>query len=381
MMKILQVIAYFTPQKGGDVNVCYNLSKQLARRGHEVTIITSDFEFDKEYAASIEKDGVKVIPFHCIANICAFLVTPSIGKWLNDNINKFDLIHLHNFRSYQNNMVCHYAVKHSVPYIVQAHGSVLPYFAKIQLKKLYDLVWGNKILRDAAKAIALTSTEVNQYIKMGVDENKLELIPNGIELSQYRNLPSYGDFKNQLNINSNEKVILFLGRIHKIKGLDLLLDSFADLLREIRDCKLIIVGPDDGYLTTLKKQTVDLGIENRVLFTGPLYGPDKLKAYIDADVFVLPAVYDCFSVTLLESMACGTPIVTTNNGDKLDWIHNRVGIVVDYDKTQIRNATHKILTDDALRKSFGEEGKRLVRDIYNWDNIVQELIELYEKLL
>jgi glycosyltransferase involved in cell wall biosynthesis len=379
-MKILQVIAYFTPRKGGDVNVCYNISKQLAQRDHEVTIATSDYEFDKEYAASIEKEGVNVIYFHCRADICAFLVTPSIRKWLKFNINKYDLIHMHNFRSYQNNVVHYYAMENEVPYILQAHGSVLPHFAKTQLKKLYDFVWGYKILRDAAKAIALTNTEVNQYTEMGVDEKKIELIPNGIDLSQYKNLPRYGDFRKQFNINSNEKIILFLGRIHKIKGLDLLVVAFADLLRYIKDCKLVIVGPDDGYLPALKKQTVDLEIENKVLFTGPLYGQDKLKAYIDADVFVLSAEYDCFSVTLLESMACGTPIVTTNNGDKLDWIHNKVGIVVDYDKTQIRNAVHKILTDDALRKSFGEEGRRLVRDIYNWDNIVQELIELYEKL-
>lgn len=380
-MNILQVIAYFTPQKGGDVNVCYNLSKQLAKRGHEVTIVTSDHEFDKEYAASIEKEGIKVIPFHCIADISAFLVTPSIRRWLKYNINKFDLIHMHNFRSYQNDVVHQYAMKYRVPYILQAHGFVLPHFAKIQLKKLYDLVWGYKILRDATKAIALTNTEVNQYIEMGVDEKKIELIPNGIDLSQYRKLPDYGGLRSQLNINGNDKIILFLGRVHKIKGLDLLVDAFADLLRDIKDCKLVIVGPDDGYLPVLKKETVDLGIEDKVLFTGPLYGSNKLKAYVDADVFVLPAVYDCFSVTLLESMACGTSIVTTNNGDKLDWIHNRTGIVVDYEKTQIKNALYKILKDDSLRKSFGEEGKRLARDIYNWDNIVQKLIELYEKLL
>lgn len=380
-MKILQVIAYFTPRKGGDVNVCYNLSKQLAMRGHEVTIATSDHEFDKEYADSIEQVGVKVIPFHCIADICAFLVTPSIRKWMKFNINDFDLIHMHNFRSYQNNIVHYYAMQHKVPYILQAHGSVLPHFAKIQLKKIYDLVWGYKILRYAAKAIALTSTEVNQYKEMGMDEEKIELIPNGIDLSEYKSLPERGQFRKRYNIKDNEKIVLFLGRIHKIKGLDLLVDAFADLLRDIKECKLVIVGPDDGYLPSLKKQTVDLEIENRVLFTGPLYGQDKLKAYVDTDVFVLPAVYDCFSVTLLESMACGTPIVTTNNGDKLDWIHNRTGIVVDYEKTQIKNALYKILTDDTLRKSFGEEGKRLVRETYNWDSIVEQITMLYRQLL
>ena len=84
---------------------------------------------------------------------------------------------------------------------------------------------------------------------------------------------------------------------------------------------------------------------------------------------------------MLESTACGTPIVTTNNGEKLDWIHNRTGIVVDYEKTQIKNALYKILTDDTLRKSFGEEGKRLVRETYNWDSIVEQITMLYRQLL
>lgn len=382
-MKILQVIAYFTPQKGGDVNVCYNLSKQLAQRGHEVTIVTTDHGFDKEYAASIEKEGVNVISFHCLADISAFLVTPSIRKWLKFNINDFDLIHMHNFRSYQNNIVHHYAMKHRVPYVLQAHGSVLPHFAKIQLKKLYDLVWGYKILRYAAKAIALTSTEVNQYIEMGVDENKLELIPNGIDVSQYENLPSYGDFRNQLNINNNEKIILFLGRIHKIKGLDLLVDAVADLLRDIKDCKLVIVGPDDGYLSVLKKQTVDLGIENKVLFTGPLYGKDKLIAYIDADVVVYPGVYEIFGLVPFEAIICGTPIIVTDNSGCGEIVKKAdCGYLIKYgDVEGLKNQILYVLNNSDGAKKKVLQGQKYIYNNLTWDKIVTKVEDVYENCI
>ena len=379
-MKILQVISYFTPRKGGDVNVCYNLSKQLAMRGHEVTIITSDHEFDKDYADSIEQVGVKVIPFHCIADICAFLVAPSMKKWLKCNINKFDLIHLHNFRSYQNNVVCHYAMKYRVPYVLHAHGNVLPHSARIQLKKLYDIVWGNKTYKNAAKVIALHKTEADQYKKMGVVENKIEIIPNGIDLSEYERLPERGQFRKRYNIKDDEKIVLYLGRIHRTKGIDLLIAAYSELVKDMQDTKLAIVGPDDGYLSELKKQTTQLGIVDKVLFTGPLFKHDKLTAYVDADVFVTPK-FSGLPVTFIEACACGLPIITTNNGDKLDWIHNRTGIVVDYEKTQIKNALYKILTDDTLRKSFGEEGKRLVRETYSWDSIVEQITMLYRQLL
>jgi len=349
-------------------------------RGHEVTIATSDHEFDKEYADSIEQVGVKVIPFHCIADICAFLVAPSMKKWLKCNINKFDLIHLHNFRSYQNNVVCHYAMKYRVPYVLHAHGNVLPHSARIQLKKLYDIVWGNKTYKNAAKVIALHKTEADQYKKMGVVENKIEIIPNGIDLSEYERLPERGQFRKRYNIKDDEKIVLYLGRIHRTKGIDLLIAAYSELVKDMQDTKLAIVGPDDGYLSELKKQTTQLGIVDKVLFTGPLFKHDKLTAYVDADVFVTPK-FSGLPVTFIEACACGLPIITTNNGDKLDWIHNRTGIVVDYEKTQIKNALYKILTDDTLRKSFGEEGKRLVRETYNWDSIVEQITMLYRQLL
>ena len=139
-MKILQAIPFFTPARGGSVTAPYNISKHLAKRGHEVTVFTTDFEFDEEYAKSL--DGVCVVPFHCIANIGLMLISPEMKKQLKKEIKNFDVIHIHNFRSYQNIIVHHYAKKYGVPYVLQAHGSVLPLFQKQRLKKFFDLFLG-----------------------------------------------------------------------------------------------------------------------------------------------------------------------------------------------------------------------------------------------
>ena len=374
-MKILQVVPFFTPARGGSVVAPYNLSKHLAERGHEVTIFTTDFELDKDYIQSL--DGIRVVPFHCIANIGLMLISPEMKKQLNGEIGNFDAIHMHNFRSYQNIVAYHYAKKCNIPYVLQARGSVLPFFQKQRLKKIFDLFFGYKILRDASKVIALTKTEIEQYKKMGVDKDKIEIVPNGIDLSEYDNLPGKGEFRRKYSIGDDEKMVLYLGRLHKIKGIDLLVKAFSDLVKELDNVKLVIAGPDDGFLPMLKKQIEDLKIGDKILFTGPLYKRDKLEAYVDADVYVLPSVYETFPNTVLEACACGTPVIVTDRCGIADFVE-KVGYVVEYDKDQLREAIFKVLNDEGLRRRFGEEGRKWVRKDFGWDKVVRKVEEIYE---
>ncbi|GAJ22860.1 unnamed protein product, partial [marine sediment metagenome] len=168
-------------------------------------------------------------------------------------------------------------------------------------------------------------------------------------------------------LGDDQRIILFLGRIHKIKGLDLLAKAFADLPKPLDNIKLVIVGPDDGYLSSLKKLVTDLGINDKVLFTGPLYGQEKLKAYVDADVYVLPSFYEIFGITVLEALACGTPVIVTNRCGIADAINGQAGLVVPYDKEQLQHALLHLLGDDKMRSQFSEKGKSLVREKFNWE--------------
>lgn len=377
-MKILQVVQFFSAKHGGSAMVPYEMSKHLHDAGHDVTVITTDFQMENDFIDSL--DGVEVIPFHCQMNIGSLLISTSMKKYLKQNVNKFDIIHMHNYRTYQNIVVHKFAKKHGIPYVLQAHGSVLPFFSNEQLKNLYDRVWGYRILKDASKVIALTKTEAEQYKKMGVEENKIEIVPNGIDLPEYENLPDRGVFRKKHGIKSNEKIVLFLGRLHRIKGVDLLVEAFSDMAPKMEGGKLVIAGPDDGFLSTLKAQIEDLKIDDDILFTGPLYGMDKLEAYVDADVYVLPSVYEIFGVTLLEACACGTPVIVTDRCGIAD-IMGKVGYVVEYDKKQLQDAIFKILSDDRLRRKFGEEGRKLVRGEFTWGKIVNRFEEIYLNLM
>ncbi|HOB44509.1 MAG TPA: glycosyltransferase, partial [Bacillota bacterium] len=214
-MKILQVISYFAPRWGGDVNVCYNLSRELAELGHEVTIITTDYNYDPDYAQSLE--NVEVIPFRRVANLGLFLYSPGMKRWLRSNISNYDLVHLHNFRSYQNNIVCKYAMEFDVPYIVQPHGSLPRIVEKKGLKQLYDLVWGNDILQHASKIVAVSGSEAERFREFGIPDEKIAVIPNGVSDISPASLPPPGQFRKQHDIHEKH-VILYVGRLHKIKG-------------------------------------------------------------------------------------------------------------------------------------------------------------------
>jgi len=378
-MKILQIAQFFSPVHGGSAEVPYQLSKELVNRGHEVTIYASDYKSSQEYINSIPE--VRVCLFRSWLNYAKFHVTPGIIKRVKKEVKKFDIIHMHNYRTFQNMVVYYYARKYKIPYVLQAHGSVLPIFQKQKLKRIFDLFFGYRILSDASKVIALTRTEAEQYKGMGVDEDKIEIVPNGIDLSEYDNLPERGEFRRKHSIRDDEKIILYLGRIHKIKGIDLLVKAFTDLIKKLGDVRLVIVGPDDGFLSTLKKQIDGLKIDDKILLTGPLYERDKLEVYVDADVYVLPSVYEIFGVTVLEALACGTPVIVTDRCGIADIVDDKVGYEVEYDKDQLRDAIFKVLSDEELRRRLGKDGKKLVREYFSWDKVVRKVEKVYKEIV
>jgi glycosyltransferase involved in cell wall biosynthesis len=118
-------------------------------------------------------------------------------------------------------------------------------------EKIYDILWGDQLLKNASKLIAVSKVEKDQYIKMGLTEKKIEIIPNGLDVSEYEKLPERGKFRKKYGIASDEKIILYLGRLFKLKGLDFLISGFSNLLDRYQGAILVIAGPDDGYLSIL----------------------------------------------------------------------------------------------------------------------------------
>jgi len=371
----------------------YEISKHLVERGHEVTVYTTNqslYKTNLETNKPVYLEGMKVYYFENLRKYFPrkIFLLPPVPYYLpfiaRREVKQFDIIHIHGHRTILEVIAHHYAKKYGVPYVLQPRGSV-PKMSKSKQKKLFDMLFGHAIIGNANKIIASSKIESEQYrdVFPKLKDEKIVHIPNGIDLKTYQNLPKKGEFKKKYSINADENIILFLSRIHERKGADILVEAFSKLKNEFEDVKLVIAGPDEGYVDKLKLIVSKLNIESDVIFPGPLYEKDKLEAYVDADVFVLPSKdrYESFGNVALEACACGTPVIVTNNCGVSEVIDDNVGYVVECDKDQLRDAIFKILGDESLNESFSEGGRKLVMGEFGWNKIVKNIEELYEGCL
>lgn len=385
-MKICQVSSCYYPAwaYGGQAKVAYELTKRLAKKGHELTVYTTDaMDEGHRLERGIKNiDGVNVYYFRNMSNSLAWkqriTISPEMISAVKNEIEHFDIIHIHGFRDFQSCVIHHYAQKYGIPYIIQPHGSV-PLLGKKKAKKVFDRLFGENILKNSARILALNEIEENLCIEMGLSKNNIRVISNGIDLSEYGSLPAKGLFKKCYNLKENDKIILYLGRIHKNKGLDILVRTFAKILEDINNVKLVIAGTDDGYLLALKRLSNSLNIGNSVLFTGFLNQEEKIMAYVDSEVFVTPS-FTGFPLTFLEAMALGVPIVTTNKGDIINGIDNRLGYVTNYDEESIKNMLMKILLDEKLRDRLQKNCRHEIIQ-YEWNTITDEIERIYNSVL
>lgn len=379
-MKILQVIQFFSPLFGGSPVVPYNLSKTLTKRGHNVTIFTSDYKVGQEWINS--SPNIKVFPFKTRLNLKKLLITPSMLKFAKEGLKEFDVIHMHNYRTFQNIVVHHYAKKYGVPYVLQAHGSLPRSMTKQKLKWIYDMVFGYRVLKNASKVIAVSQIEVEQYMDMGVPYEKIAIIPNGIDLYEYSNLPPRGYFRKKFDIEDNEKIVLYLGRIHRIKGIDILIDAFENIVKKLNNIRLVIVGPDDGYLDKIKHLIETKNLKNNILLTGPLYGNDKIEAYIDSDVYVLPSRYEIWGMTILEAYACGIPVIASKVGGLKELVLDEVtGLLFTPENIgQLVKSLLFILDDNIRAEKIGEKGNQFAKENFTIEKVVDRLEVLYKEI-
>ena len=236
-MNILQVAPLFTasPQDFGSgvVRVVYQVSKELVKRGHAVTICTSSsadgVSSHKQIKNTINPvilDGIRVFFFPYSISYNLFYFTPQVLPYLKKNLDTFDVAHLHDVRSFQSIITHHYARERGFPYVLQLHGSYLGTIKGSKLMWLLDTVLSNKVLRDSKRVIALTNTEVEYYRKKGIASGAIDVVGNGVEIPQYCGETAAGRFREKFAIRDDQFIVLYVGRIASSKGLDMLVKAF-----------------------------------------------------------------------------------------------------------------------------------------------------------
>lgn len=387
-MKIAFIIPAYIPALsfGGPVSVLRDLVRILRIRGYESTIYTTNAISTKRFTSQLSQEyieGILVKRYRVLFKIAGYWVTPLMFKDLmKDDI---DIIHVHCARSFQLDLASLVSKLRGKPLIITAHGALKAYREiGFKIKFLHNLqnIILKFTLRHANKLTALSQIEAEQYRYMGVLGEKIDIIPNGIDLSEYNDLPSKGEFKKNFNIPKDKKIILYVGRIHRAKGIDFLLKSFAYLMNTMnsKDILLVVIGPDDGYLNEVKSLSASLGVSNSVLFTGLISNKDKIGAYVDSSICCYLNPNEPFGIVSLEAAISKIPIVVSE-GTPMSEIVKRggFGFSITYgDVLSLVKIMETVLKDEKLVNKMGKCGREYIFENFGWDTIIDKYEMLYE---
>jgi glycosyltransferase involved in cell wall biosynthesis len=386
-VRVLHVVPSFFPSwaYGGVPRCAYELCRQLVRLNVEVHVWTTDVD-DAEHrlgASSSVVDGITIRRFTNLSNWLAYhrqLYLP-LGLWrqARRQVCEFDLVHLHSHRHLLQPWVATPARRAAVPYVFTGHGTVPVIERYAPAKQLADALGARAFLQRAAACIAVANAERQHYLAAGVDESRIAVIPNGLRLDEFVDLPAPGPFRQRHQLGDGP-LVLFVGKITPRKGVDVLLRALAKLPREVR---LAVAGNFMMPAEPVYRLARDLGIDDRVHFVGLLSGRDKLAAYVDANVVAYPAADEIFGLVPFESLMCGTPAVVCNDSGCGEWVGAaRGGLLVPYGAADaLATALHRLLNDASLRRECVTNGRPYVEQHLGWERIAAETLALYRRVL
>ncbi len=286
--------------------------------------------------------------------------------------NTIDVIHDHGIWLPNNLALAKIATRNDKPLIISTRGMLSPWALDHNWlkKKIGWFLYQKKILNQAVVIHATSDTELNDLRNLGL-KNSIALIPNGIAMPEI--LPQKQE--------SKHKTALFLSRLHPVKGLLTLIRAWSTLSPE--NWVLKIVGPNENnYKTVLEKEIIKLNAGSSITLSGSISDADKWQEYINADFFVLPSLSENFGIVIGEALACGTPVITTNDTPwqqiedyQCGWCINRG------EDALIKALDEAISLSKNQRQDMGKQGQKLIFEKYNWQDIANQMNAVYQWVL
>ena len=388
-MKILMLTWEYPPRiVGGIARVVHDLSKRLIKDGHEVTVVTY-----RDNADVPEYENDKGVNVYRVDN---YMIHPNnFIDWimqLNFNmlskateiINKeggFDVIHAHDW-------LVTYAAKslknaYDIPIVATIHATEAGRNSGIHdetQRYINDTEW---LLTYEASEVIVNSNYMKNEIQrlFGLPFDKINVIPNGINLSNFTGIERDYDFRRQYAMD-NEKIILYVGRLVYEKGVQHLIAAMPKILSNYNDAKLIIAGRG-GMMDELRAEASNLGLNDKIYFTGYLNSKQVQKMYKCADVAVFPSTYEPFGIVALEAMLAGVPTVVSDVGGLDEIVTHGVDGMKSYagNANSIADSVTALLYDHQLATNVSKKAKQKVKDQFNWEKIAQDTHFTYEKAI
>lgn len=380
-MKIIQTPARFPPYTGGVEQYTYVLSKRLIERGHEVTVVCAN-EPEQAKLRSIH-EGIEVIRHNYIGKIAQTNITPRLPLSLFREIKDADIVHTHLPTPWTADVSVLIAALCGTPSVVTYHNDIRGEGVASNVADLYNATAMQITLSLTDKIITTTESYFeNSKIPRRL-EQKVVTIRNGVDVERFSPETGGDISKGELGFESDRTNLFFLSVLdeyHDYKGLENLLGA----MRQLPSKYNLVIGGDGSKREYYEEQAAMMGLEDRTYFAG--YIPDdQLPAYYrEADIFVLPstsAEQEGFGLVLLEALACGTPVVTTDVVGIADDVRDAdIGIVIpDSTPASIADAVSAIVSDGTTINT--EQGRHICEDHYSWTEITGQLESLYNQLL
>ena len=284
---------------------------------------------------------------------------------------KPDIVHINGIWSLDRWLMQREALKRGIKTFIMPHGMLEPWILHRHYwtKKLPALMlYERKALRSAVRVIATAESERENLLKLKVNDAPIPVVVNGIDVSIIPLKTSW----------ERRKKILYVSRIHVKKGIEMLLDVAMGIREELQGYEIIIAGEgEEEYVKTLKEKAKVSGLN--VQFVGGVYGEEKWRTFQEADFFVLPTNSENFGYVIAESLACGTPVITTH-GAPWGEIEGRCGFWIERMEDELREAMLKMMGKEAEElEEMGRRGRKLIEEKYSAESMAEGLMEVYDE--
>ncbi len=376
-MRVLQLTQRFPPAIGGVESHVLHLAQGLRHAGVEVRVTTTDLRRDEPFERLHPGDDGYGFPVvhrraHKFAEIPHGLGIAAPSMVLDALGHRADILHAHAYGTFP---TWAGALAHSLD---GAALVITPHSDRgrpSRAKRAFDRIVPRFTLDRAARVICLTRHEAAYLRGLGVDEDRLAVVPNGVDLAEFAGLPP-------ARAPRAGATGLFVGRLDPSqKGLEILVHSLAGM-PSAAGFHLRIVGEDWGGAAALRRAAARAGVEGRVTFVGPVSRSALLEEYASADLLVLPSRFEPFGIVLLEAMAAGLPVVASRVGGVPEVVvEGETGLLVDPGDTEaLASAILRLVEDHALRARLGAHGRERARS-YSWDGLIPRILAVYREAL
>lgn len=379
-MKVLNVNMTISSRYGGGTaeRTC-QMSKHLSRSGIECSILTLDLGLTLAIRKSLNEVNIVALP--CMSE--RFFVprlSSKTFKAINEIVAKVDIVHIMGHWSIINALVYTFAHRLEKPYVFCPAGSLVIHGRSRFFKRLYNIIVGKSIIRNASALIASTKDEISYIRDNGANTNNLLVIPNGVDSGKLPFSEYDVGFRNRNGL-VNCPFILFVGTFSSIKGPDLLLEAFSRVKDRFASHHLVYAGTDRGMILALKRSIAKFELEKRVHFVGYIDGFDKEQAYRSADLLVVPSRSEVISMVALEAGIRGTPVLVTDQCGFDEVAEFGGGMIVSASVDGLEKGLIRMLGNPDKLHFMGENLKRHIKQHYVWDTVIGKYNDLYNQIL